>query len=137
MSKYQSLSDRMYFDPVYTEMVRIIGYAGCEYRELWDKLQPLVEQFGKPRAETAVTHLLTFDGQVGGNPKPLAQVMLRSEARKHAWQLLGPAPDHPWFELWKKPERLPESWDPPPGAAPAKEGQKPEKPKRQRKKKAS
>ena len=63
-------------------------------------------------------------------PKPLAEVRLRAEVRKVAFQLLGPAPEHPEFEHYKTDQTWVQSWDRAP-----KEEPKNGKPKRSRKKK--
>jgi len=99
MKHEKPLSERMYGDEVYTEIVRIIRYEGCLYRDLWTKLKPLADRFGQARVETATAHLLTYDRQFTVNPPPLAQVMLRAEARKLACGLLGLPPEHPWAEV--------------------------------------
>jgi hypothetical protein len=113
MSKDQPLWHRLYFDAAYTEVARLIGYAGFQYRELADKLEPLYRRFGKAKVESVVYHLTVFDGQMTVKPPPLGQVMLRPDVRKLCWQLLGPPPEHPQYELMKRPEALPNSWDQP------------------------
>lgn len=117
MLKEQALYLRIYFDPICTEVARIVGSQGFTYREMEGKREPLYKRFDKVAVQSAVYHLAIFEGQMTCNPKPLAQVKLRAEARTLCWQLLGPAPEHPWFDLWKKPERLPLPWDSEPQAA--------------------
>ncbi len=39
MEKEQPLWHRIYFDPIYTAVAREIGYAGCLYRDLADKIE--------------------------------------------------------------------------------------------------
>ncbi|MCI0464225.1 MAG: hypothetical protein L0Z62_45405 [Gemmataceae bacterium] len=92
MSQDLPLWHKLYFDPVYTEVARVIGYAGCCYRDLYGRLEPLYQRFGKEPVEAAVYGLVTYEGQMTCNPKPLAEVRLRPEARKLCWQLLGPPP---------------------------------------------
>jgi hypothetical protein len=101
MHREKPLVERMYGDPCYTELVRLIGYQGCRFRELEGKLRPLVERFGEQRVEVASFHVLTYEGQVMRDAKPEAEVKLRGEARKLAWGLLGPPPEHPWHDAYK------------------------------------
>jgi hypothetical protein len=49
---------RLYFDELYADVAQLIGYAGCVSRDLWDRLQPAVEKFGKGKVERATTQLL-------------------------------------------------------------------------------
>jgi hypothetical protein len=111
MSKDQPLWHRLYFDAAYAEVARLIGYAGFQYRELADKLEPLYQRFGKAKVESVVYQLASFDGQMTVKPPPLAKVMLRAEVKSLCWQLLGVPPDHPQYELMQQPEPLPNSWD--------------------------
>lgn len=111
MSKPLPLSHRIYFEPVFTEVCRVVGYAGITYRKLAEQIEELAKRFGKEKVQSAVVHLATYEGQFSVNPKPLAHVQLREEARKACWQLLGPPPEHPWFDLWHKPEPLPNHWN--------------------------
>lgn len=53
----------------------------------------LSKQFDKVKVESAIYHLVTYEGQMTVNPKPLAEVRLRDDARKACWQLLGPPPE--------------------------------------------
>lgn len=102
---------RLYFDDCYAVVARAVGYAGCPYRELQEKLTPLTEQFGRGRVEAAVRELLTIKGPRTPDPKPLSGVKLRAEARKLCWQLLGPPPGHPEYDAVKgvvpKPDAAP------------------------------
>ena len=91
--KQLPLWHRLYNGPVFTEVARSVGYEGCLYRELWDRLKPVVERFGQQRVESATLHLLFYEGQMTVNPKPLAKVQLRSDVRSLCWQLLGPPPE--------------------------------------------
>jgi len=137
MKHEKPLSERMYGDEVYTEIVRIIRYEGCLYRDLWTKLKPLADRFGQARVETATAHLLTYDRQFTVNPPPLAQVMLRAEARKLACGLLGLPPEHPWAEVVRQNLPIPLPGETPePKAEEKPEEPQPEKPKRTRKRKA-
>src|SRR4051794_8212780 len=46
MAKEKPLYERLYSDAVCVEIARTIGYAGCLYRDLWTRLQPLCDKFG-------------------------------------------------------------------------------------------
>ncbi len=145
MQKEKPLHERIYFDACYTAVARAVGYAGCVYRELHEKLAEAVKQFGQQRVDSATHHIVTFEGQMTVNPKPLANVQLRADVRKHCWGLLGPPPEHPWHELFKRPEPLPPPWEMEPDGSPRKKQPAPPpaeeppatQPKRTRKKKAS
>jgi len=84
---------RIYFDPVYTAVARAVGYAGCTYRCLAEIIEDLANQFDKRAVESAIYFLVTLEGLMTCNPKPLADVKLRAEARILYWQLLGPPPE--------------------------------------------
>jgi hypothetical protein len=93
----------------------IAAQAGQERRPLQlfvgaAGLQKLIETQGR-KAESASWHLVTFEGQMTTNPKPLAEVRLRAEVRKLCWMLLGPPPDHPEYQLMKAAAPLPRAWD--------------------------
>jgi len=141
MQKENPLTKHLYDDPCYREVARTIGYAGCVYRELWEKLAELVRQYGQQRVESATANLFRYEGQFRTNPPPLAQVQLRSDIRPLCWGLLGPPPEHPWHELFKRPEPLPPPWEMEPDGSPRKKPQAEEppatKPKLTRKKKVS
>ena len=111
MSREKPLWQQMYFDECYTEVVKAVGFAGCRYRELEEKLKPLVKKFGAARVEAACYDLLTYEGQATRSPKPLAEVKLRDEARKLASGLLGLPPEHPWHDAYRKGERIPLPWE--------------------------
>lgn len=142
MKRENPLHERLHADPCYTALVRAIGYGGCLYRELWDKLQDLVQQYGQQRVESATVNLLHYDGQFTGKPPPLVLVQLRSNVRPLCWGILGAPPEHPWHELLKRPEPLPPPWEMEPDGTPKKREQPPasrsdESPKKRAKKKAS
>ncbi|MFO0967860.1 MAG: hypothetical protein U0793_20040 [Gemmataceae bacterium] len=128
MEKERPLWHKVYFEPVYTAVAREIGYRGCLYRELLQKIEALGQQFDKDKIEAAVYRLATFEGQMTANPNPEAEVKFREEARKIMWQLLGPPPEYKPVDMYAairaSGERL--KADPTP----------PEKPKRTRRKQA-
>ena len=111
MNRAMPLWQRMYYDECYTEVVRAVGFAGCRYRELEEKLKPLVKKFGGARVEAAAYDLLTYEGQATRRPAPLEQVRLRDEARKLASGLLGLPPEHPWHDAYRRGERIPLPWE--------------------------
>lgn len=121
MKRERSLCERMYSDPCYTAVVRAIGYEGCVYRDLAERLGPLVQEFGEGAVETATRHLLSYEGQVLRNAKPLADVKLCGEARKFAVGLLGFPPEHPWHDAVRNGERIPLPWEAPDKGAPKQE----------------
>lgn len=93
VNKQSPLWEKLYFDAVYVEIARLIGYQGTTYRDMLKLLEPLEEKFGKQRVRSAAYHVVTFEGQMTCNPKPLAEVKLRENVRKLCWQLLGPPPE--------------------------------------------
>jgi hypothetical protein len=125
MFKEKPLHERMYGEPLYAELVRLLGYAGCTYRDLLRQLEPLYQRYDKRKVDAAVVHLFTYDKQFSVNPPPLADVKLRSEARKLAWGLLGPPPEHEWHAAYKNGDRIPLPWE---KAEPKAEEPKPEEP---------
>jgi hypothetical protein len=108
----------MYEDPCYGEIVQAVGYRGMTYRELTELIETLAKRFDKLRVESATYHLVTFEGQMTCNPKPLAQVSLRAEVRKLAWQLLGPPPESSESEHFHQPGPWKPPWDRPPKEPP-------------------
>jgi hypothetical protein len=111
MTKEKPLWQRMYGEPLYAEIVRVVGYAGLPYREFQPKLEALAERFGTRAVEQAGWRLVTYDGQFTGKPPPLATVTLRAEVRKYAVGLLGPPPEHPWYGAVKNNEAIPFGWE--------------------------
>src|SRR5437667_7849618 len=91
------LGNRMYFDERCTEVVRTIGYAGFPFRELDERLKPLAERFGKDQIHEVCRALMTllFAGkEKRSGPQQDAEVRLKPEVRRLAWQMLGPPPEH-------------------------------------------
>jgi hypothetical protein len=93
MKKDMPLAERIYFDPLYTELVRIVGWKGFQYREMEEKMAPLYERFDKGKVQAAVYHLATYEGDNRTNVKPLEQVMLRDHVRPLCRGLLGFLPE--------------------------------------------
>lgn len=91
--KLPPLWQRLYYEACYVEIARIVGYSGLAFRDLMDRLESLHKRFGSTEVESAVYHIVTYEGQMTSNPKPLAEVKLRPEVRRLCFQLLGPAPE--------------------------------------------
>ncbi len=129
MTHEKPLWHRLYFDAEYAAVARAVGYAGCTYRRLAEIIEELATQFDKRKVESATYFLVTFEGQMTCNPRPLAEVKLRSEVRKLCWQLLGSPPEHPWHGRLGDGPPLHE----PPPAKPAEPQTKPKKPRKKKK----
>ena len=97
---------RIYFEKHYTDVCRAVGYLGCSYRRLTEIIEELGKIHDKQKVESAIYHLVTFEGQMTVKPKALTHVSLRSEARKLCWQLLGPPPEI-WDEHYKDVKNRP------------------------------
>lgn len=87
MTKQQPLWHRLYFEPLFTELARLIGYDGIAYDQACEKAKPLGERFGKENVQRAVDAIARVDEST----KP-PKLRLTDEARKLCWQLLGPPP---------------------------------------------
>lgn len=83
MSKEQPLSLKLYFDPSFTDLVRIVGYVGFPFRELAEKVKPLIQQYGIKRVSLAITETLSFAGW---------RVMLNEQTRPRV-PFIGPPPE--------------------------------------------
>lgn len=94
MEKEKPLWQRIYQEPAFTEVARIIGYAGTTYRDLMEKVEPLKKQFGGQAIDSAIYFLASFEGDRTCNVKPLAHVNLREDARRACFQLLGFPPEY-------------------------------------------
>ena len=92
--KEKPLWQRIYQEPAFTEVARIIGYAGTTYRDLMDRVEPLKKQFGGKAIDSAIYFLASFEGDRSCNVKPLAHVSLREDARRACFQLLGFPPEY-------------------------------------------
>jgi hypothetical protein len=114
MEKELPIWDKIYFLPHFTEVARIIGYAGLTYRSLMKKVEPLREKFGGEAINTAINQLASFEGKYTSEVNPLAHVCLREQVRHLVFMLLGPPPEKeaefyrhadgtPWYPEWKKP----------------------------------
>jgi hypothetical protein len=81
------ISTRLYIDPCLTEQARTVGYEGLPLRRRDPTLKALAEKYGKERAWQAMKDLTEMDQD--------NRTVLRLEARKACFGLLGPAPEHP------------------------------------------
>ena len=87
---------KLYFQEVYSEIARIIGYAGFPHDQLEEKMKDLVDRFGRKRIQEVCSDLITL--QFNGKEKRSgrredAEVRLKEDVRKLCWQLLGPPPE--------------------------------------------
>lgn len=130
MSRMVPLSIRLCQHVSLVEVARVVGYAGFPASDLDRRKQPRVEEIGHEKVKRAFIHLTKYSSVT-----PKKDIELRPEVRKVCWQLLASRLVHPWFDLWKKPEPLPNSWDRP-KELPAEES-KPEKPNRARNRKSA
>jgi hypothetical protein len=87
---------KLYFQEVYTEVARIVGYAGFPRDQLEEKMKDLVVRFGRKKIQDVCSELITlqFNGkEKRSGPQQDAEVRLKDEVRKLCWQLLGPPPE--------------------------------------------
>lgn len=80
---------RMYFETVYTEFVRFIGYEGKSPVEAQQFVLELEKKYGKEKVIEASEAVSTTEGKAEN-----VTVRLTAEARRLAWQLLGPPAEH-------------------------------------------
>lgn len=81
---------RLYFDPVFTELARFIGYGGRPLQEVQPFIRSLGEKYGQARVQEAGDAVTVIEGR--GEPYT---VRLSNAVRKCAYQLLGPPPATP------------------------------------------
>lgn len=113
MTTLERLCNRLYFDPAFTELARYVGYAGKPDPAFWDRYRELCRQYPQEVMSQAVNELTEVDRST----EP-ATIRLTPTARKLCWQLLGPPPEHPWYDLFKRPGPLPLPWSTPAAATP-------------------
>jgi hypothetical protein len=100
MAQENSLTDRLYDDPVYEQLIRLIGYDGMELQKYEETKVVLFKKHGTRRAGQAIRDLVRTDCSV----KPI-RICLRAEIRSRVWPILGPDPQYPpWWT--KKEEEL-------------------------------
>jgi hypothetical protein len=83
------LWDRMYADPAYVALARFIGYGGKPLSEAQQFVQQLEQTYGRDKVIEAGEALSVAEGRAERQT-----VRLTAEARRLAWQLLGPPPEH-------------------------------------------
>jgi hypothetical protein len=90
---------RLYFDPVYAEVARMIGYGGLPLPEAREKAEALAGRFPKTKIQAAAEAISRLDQTT--NPPTMR---LTDEARRLCWQLLGPPPGHVFEDEKSKPQ---------------------------------
>ena|ERR1700732_404353 len=85
MTKEQPLYLRLYFEPQFTDLARIVGYDGLP-EDQRDKALPLLEKYGRQKMDEAQRLLLD-------NDKDAKRYTLKPEVRKLCVQLLGLPPE--------------------------------------------
>jgi hypothetical protein len=85
------LWQKLYSRPQYTDVARMIGYAGLDLPEAQQKAQELITKYGKEKVKQASDDLLQFSESF---------VRLTTEARKLCWQLLGPPPEYTPIDMY-------------------------------------
>lgn len=97
-----ALHNRLYFNPLYPELARMIGYSGILFTEAQEKVKEIAERFPKEKIQAAVEEISRFDTST----KP-ATIRLTDEAQRLCWQLLGPPTGHPMHESTEKKKSKP------------------------------
>src|SRR5438132_670423 len=88
-TRRKPLSIRLYFDPLYTEFARFIGYEGKPLGDAEQFVLKLAKTYGEDKVIEASEVLSVCDGTADA-----MTVRLTAQARRLAWQLLGPPPEH-------------------------------------------
>lgn len=97
--KRQPLAIRLYQDEALQAVARLVGYTGQPYPMSEEVTRRLCERFGKERIVAAADELLDYDTE-----RKVA--ILKPEARKLCFGLLGPAPEQEdWF--YRNPDGTP------------------------------
>ena len=90
----KSLTDRLYGDPVYEEIIRLVGYEGIA-RSDFEKLRTSLCKKYRKQASQAI-RLLTCSDQATRHPQ---RVCLNPKIRNRVWPFLGTDPkNQPWWE---------------------------------------
>src|SRR5438309_643497 len=85
--KQAPLYMRMYFQEIYIELVRFIGYGGKHLDEARSFVRDLAAKHGREKAMEVGEEVVIIDQE----SKP-PMVHLKNEVRKLAFQMLGPPP---------------------------------------------
>jgi hypothetical protein len=78
------LTTLIYDSPIHEAVCRTVHYEGFPFRELAEKMAPLLTVYGSKRVADALTDLVTHVGW---------RTTLNQQARKACWGLLGPPPE--------------------------------------------
>lgn len=90
MANEAPLHRRVYEDRLYAAICRAVHYTGFPFRELAERMRPLVAAYGARKVAAALSALVTHQGW---------RTMLNPQARKACWGLLGPPPEK-WDEFY-------------------------------------
>ena len=91
----ESLALRLYFQPCFYQLARLVGYDGLAEQVMNERLKPLRERFGDADVGRAIGELLVYD-------EAAKKYALTPQARKVCRALLGVPP-----EEWSKDEPVP------------------------------
>ncbi len=93
MAQEYSLADRLYREPQYEELIRVIGYEGVELGKYEPCRVSFIKKYGTRKATEAIRALVHTDV----SKKPL-RICLKKEIRNRVWPFLGPDPEcPPWW----------------------------------------
>ncbi len=93
----KSLTDRLWNEEPFIELVKIVGYQGRLVSECYEQAKPLLEKFGQPTMEEAAALVARMESK-----GDTSMAYLTDETRRKAWPILGPDPENlPW---WAKKE---------------------------------
>jgi hypothetical protein len=74
----------IYESAIHEAVCRTVNYVGFPFRDLAEKMAPLITVYGSKRVADALTELVVHTGW---------RTMLNQQARKACWGLLGPPPE--------------------------------------------
>jgi hypothetical protein len=95
----QTLSDKLYFDPSYAELAKVVGYMGIPYPTWCDEHERLNAKHGEARIMAVADELIEHDSTT-------KMVKLKDGVRKLCRQLLGPSPEE-WDDYYTGIENPP------------------------------
>jgi hypothetical protein len=100
-----SLILRLYSNPIYAEVARLVGYNGIPLAEARKQAEALVQALA-PRFPHVEEKELKRRIQDAANELTIVApgdvLRLNEEARKACHQLLGPAPEHPSYAAFEE-----------------------------------